>query len=293
MRKNQAAQSIALAFGLAGGLGFLGYTMLGDTLIGDPVRTKQAAPMPSPASEPMKPAKQITVVPATPVVAQAVALANPPSEMPTQSAPADPLSSGAPASPSDRNTGPTHVPAVQAVVAQPTATMAAVAVPRTAPVREVAMVVPPAPVLDESLKSAPDGMNARVADVPIKKQPRRRRDREEHVAAARPAPVTAKPAEIRYMEPAPAPVSKGAPVYVQPIAPAVAEQRPVAAPQANAGFSAKEDMTVTISGQKAWVQVSPTRTMEAKKGDVLPHLGRILEIRGNQVVTEKGTLTTN
>lgn len=55
----------------------------------------------------------------------------------------------------------------------------------------------------------------------------------------------------------------------------------------------KEEMTVTISGDQAWVQVSPTRTMPARKGDVLPNIGKILEIRKNEVVAENGTLTTN
>lgn len=92
------------------------------------------------------------------------------------------------------------------------------------------------------------------------------------------------------------PTPKSVPVAIA--APAVSPEAPTerkAAPSnsANMSFASKDDMTVTISGQKAWVQVSPTRTMEAKKGDVLPNLGKILEIRGNQVVAEKGTLTTN
>jgi hypothetical protein len=61
---------------------------------------------------------------------------------------------------------------------------------------------------------------------------------------------------------------------------------------ASAPFS-KEEMTVTISGDKAWVQISPTQTLTVRKGDALPNLGKILEIKDKEVVAEKGTLTTN
>lgn len=55
---------------------------------------------------------------------------------------------------------------------------------------------------------------------------------------------------------------------------------------------ARQEIPVTISGDKAWVQIEPTRTVTVRKGDELPHFGKVLEIRKNEVVTEKGTLTT-
>lgn len=55
----------------------------------------------------------------------------------------------------------------------------------------------------------------------------------------------------------------------------------------------KRDMTVVVSGDRAWVQVDPKRTITVKAGDVLPGMGRVLEVRDNKVVTEKGTLTNN
>jgi hypothetical protein len=81
--------------------------------------------------------------------------------------------------------------------------------------------------------------------------------------------------------------------------PGFAAREPAATPAAtpvSRGVSlpfSKEDMTVTISGEQAWVQVSPTRTVTVRKGDVLPNLGKVIEIRKNEVVAEKGTLTTN
>ena len=59
-------------------------------------------------------------------------------------------------------------------------------------------------------------------------------------------------------------------------------------------FFSKEDMFVlTISGQQAWVAVSPSSTVPVRKGDILPGIGKILEIRKSEVIAEKATLTLN
>lgn len=320
MRKNQAAQSIALAFGLVGGLGFLGYTMLGDMLVSDPGRGEQVAPAPTSnklskaVSPPVKFAQTVSAAPAAAVQLQESVRAM---EAPAQ--PAAPSSPTVTASPRPTPAAPLFVhpqpgpaPVVypgnvpfQAGTAQaPAATIATPAYAQAARLpQQVVLAAPPAPM------QPPPAPIAEEADASAgsatSKRGKRRRWRNERVQVAHPAPTTPKTAPARPFEPSlpiKAPPVQAAPAHVQAQAPAAAQVQATQAPverkaavaaQPGSAFTSKDDMSVIVSGQKAWVQVSPTRTMEAKKGDVLPNLGKILEIRGNQVVAEKGTLTTN
>lgn len=314
MRKNQAAQSLALAFGLVGGLGFLGYTMLGDMLVGDPARSGQTAPAPTTAAVPKKftkvsGASQVSA----PQVLQAVSV---PTAVVVQSSPSvmneEPQTR--PVVPAGAATGairPAHQPAgpfpnvpgqpapAVTTTQQPTTARGATSqVPQTTPVQQVILATPPMPVRPVVAPAAmPELHSASVAEPKAKRPYKRRPVKDARVAVAQAAPVAAKVPQSLPVEPAmPAPrnvkTAISAPTQRADNIPAPVERQPMAA-QVNSTFTSKDEMAVTISGQKAWVQVSPTRTIEAKKGDVLPNLGKILEIRGNQVVAENGTLTTN
>lgn len=299
MRKNQAAQSIALAFGLVGGLGFLGYTMLGDMLVSDPSRTEQVVPASAPKKSPTTNAGPRTTPPVGPAVVPVAVAAqtNKANDSPTSQLAGLEAAATGTAQPSpihkqvDHRT-PVQSPAFIAPVSQPVAEPSAQAA-NAATVKAMPSI--PSPVATALQSSADSGEVA----APQRRAQRRRQAKPVHrptqntttpvIATAQTRiteqPSGAKVVTVQHAAPAPTSISQ---------APAVSAEPKATAPvQAATTFSSREDMAVTISGQKAWVQVSPTRTMEAKKGDVLPNLGKILEIRGNQVVAEKGTLTTN
>lgn len=62
--------------------------------------------------------------------------------------------------------------------------------------------------------------------------------------------------------------------------------------KAAASYSGKPSL-VTTSGGKAWVRVSPTRTVVVKAGEEIPEMGKVISVTESEMVTEKGKLTLN
>jgi hypothetical protein len=277
----QAGQSTALAFTLIATLGFLGYTTLSDD---------KSAAQPQPPKQPITAVAPVTVAAPVPGAVKSAGLQLVEGGAPV-SASKEVEPAAMPLSGLHTDTNTLGTAAAIAPVVAPSATLATpLAASPTAPVIPDAAPVaplPPAPVVAAS----PATLAKPVVRRPIRRvKPAPAREKEPIVMAPPvespvTTPAVTAPTETLAAKPAVAP---HAPAKVG--APATAPSP--ASHSVSLPFS-KEEMTVTISGDQAWVQVSPTRTMPARKGDVLPNLGKILEIRKNEVVAEKGTLTTN
>lgn len=276
MRTNQVSQTIALAVGLVGALGFLGYTMLG------PRTAVAVAPL---AVEPRLDPRPAAALPQS----QPAVLISRPEPIQLTAEQAAFIATGSPQgahiSPSLAST---HVDPVKVAEAP------------VLPVLPFAMPLPPAPVL--SVAPPPPSRVRPVATAKPKSVTRESVMRVSKPEPRQPSAVRAAPVTSSVVT---TPLASGwEEVKVTPIAavekavaPLVAVQAaPSKKPPASVSISqpfSKDEMTVTISGDKAWVQVSPTQTLTARKGDVLPNLGKILEIKSNQVVAEKGILNTH
>lgn len=284
MRTNQVSQTIALAIGLVAAIGFLGYTMLGPRSEAGGVALPQqlsrvtvARAAPGPAVRDVPPAVVVIARPETIQLTREQARFIETGSLQGVARPAEIIA-------------PAITPAPQPVARAPAQEVRNDPPPAKVPAA-VAIPLPPAPVL--SLANLPARETAVTATAtPAKRKPIARQSAPRVNVPEAPrtqAVATAQWEEIKSAVPA---VVEKLPqvVAATPVAPAV--HKGATSVGISTPFS-KDEMTVTISGDKAWVQVSPTQTMTARKGDVLPNLGKILEIKNNQVVAEKGILTTH
>lgn len=287
MRTNQVSQTIALAIGLVSAMGFLGYTMLG------PRSTAAATPQPLRQVAIARPATAPATREAPPPVV-VIARPEPIKLTPEQARFIETGSLQGVARPTDVSPATAMAPPV---AYQPAAKPATQEVRNEPPVAKTpaapAIPLPPAPVLTLPAPVAPPAHAISAAPAaPQKRKPLARQSAlRVNVPDAAPTQAAAAPQWEEVKSAAPAVVEK-----LPPVVAAAPVTQPTHKGATSAGIStpfSKDEMTVTISGDKAWVQVSPTQTMAARKGDVLPNLGKILEIKNNQVVAEKGILNTH
>lgn len=294
---NQAMVSVALSVALLGAVATMAY----------PLITSENTAATAPAAAPTAAANQSAAVAEAPSPAevrpatQALATPQPePSahEKPTPVALAPQQKSATPSISAN--------PAIHQAAAAPTVvhsgepTVKLAVQPNAVPVPNAA----PAPVRETYAEKRERMRAERAAAIKVAQE---QRAAQQALAAARPV----QPAPVRAIAPAPAPAPKkvlppqsndaaqwesiGAPAEQdspgpRPAPQAVMKKEPVATPAQSA---VRRDIPVTISGEKAWVQIEPTRTVTVRKGDILPNLGKVLEIRKTEVVTEHGTLFTN
>jgi hypothetical protein len=290
LSNSAATQPVIFALGLAAALAFLAYTTFSS-------KSPEEASLPSPAPQ-IKPAPPLSKLP----VGMDLKLSST-STLGTSKPRAKPATAPRTGEALLLASGPVPVQAVAVAVPPQSAPVAPVravfvAAPQLAPAykapaRELEQVLPPPlPPLPPPMpySAAPRvSVAARAySRAAPREQPRETAHwRDDSAKTFAPPPVTPRPG------PAEAPAVEAddpPPIVVAPTRTAPVMHKNSRQNGRSQDYS-REEMTVTISGSTAWIQVSPTRTMQVKKGDVVPNLGKVIEIKKTEVVGEKGSVS--